>query len=423
MIVAGAIVKVTLNDETRRFDLVGASFTEFKKMIVERFLTLSDDFSVQYRDEDGDLVTVSSDAELREAIDGMKTTVKFIVSDSVKPVMCGPPSNPPESQTQKFDKIDSESDGGRHGRKVSKKLLKKEEKEAKKESLKREVLDELRKEFGSNSGQNSSRTAANSSSASPLGPAAHTGVPPSAQIPSGEKLQGLLQAVVESLGMPAASVYEYLNALTPEVVRSSVHQHSPSMMLLRMLLGRFGAQSGQSNPSFTPPSFTSPPFPPPPPPPPPPHGGPGQGGPGYWHGPPPPWGSAHWPHDRHHQNFHHGPPPYGPPFNVHPGPFSGMPVPAAGTESTPPQPASSSTPQSVFGGWFGGQGFGNFPIVDFSSVDKIPTPPPAPLSLGSCGDEVSALQSALMALGYLHCGPWHLMRKHFGKKTMEAVYR
>ena len=81
-IVAGATVKVTLQDETRRFDVVGTSFSGFKVLVSERFSISSDEFCVQYKDEDGDMVTVSSDAELREAIEDMssKGSVKFFLS-------------------------------------------------------------------------------------------------------------------------------------------------------------------------------------------------------------------------------------------------------------------------------------------------------------------------------------------------------
>lgn len=56
-------------------------------------------------------------------------------------------------------------------------------------------------------------------------------------------------------------------------------------------------------------------------------------------------------------------------------------------------------------------------------LDQLPPLPAAPLQFGSLGDDVAALQSVLVALGYLHCGPWHLARKTFGKRTFEAILR
>jgi hypothetical protein len=67
-------------------------------------------------------------------------------------------------------------------------------------------------------------------------------------------------------------------------------------------------------------------------------------------------------------------------------------------------------------------GRGQFPMP-MPSLDQLPNLPAAPLQFGSLGDDVSALQSILVALGYLHCGPWHLARKTFGKRTYEAILR
>ena len=56
-------------------------------------------------------------------------------------------------------------------------------------------------------------------------------------------------------------------------------------------------------------------------------------------------------------------------------------------------------------------------------VRALPQLPPAPLGFGACGDDVALLQSVLVALGYLQCGPWHLFKKHYGRRTCEAVHR
>jgi hypothetical protein len=368
---------VTFQDETRRFDLVGASFADFKKSIVERFLMSTSDFSIQYRDEDDDLVTVSSDLELREAVDGMKTTVKFIVSIADKAAKLSSTIDQAKGDQRESDR---DSDGGKSARKLSKKLSKKEHKESKKECLKRELLDELRKEFGS-----THSTGAQPAQSDSHGPSVQA---ESLQIPSGEKLQSLLLAVVQSLGIPEAEVYNCLNGLTPEMVRTTLTQRAPLPMMLRMFLGQFGVQTSNTatncggysgfstaSPTFAPPAF-----------------------PGQWagHRGPPRWG-----HGPHHHGFngppphahHASPPPYAPPHH-----FPGAPFPPA----------------------TGGFGFRNA-FGDLSPVEMIPSPPPAPLSFGSCGDDVTALQTVLIALGYLHCGPWHMAKKHFGRRTCEAL--
>jgi len=57
------------------------------------------------------------------------------------------------------------------------------------------------------------------------------------------------------------------------------------------------------------------------------------------------------------------------------------------------------------------------------TLSQAPPPPPAPFQFGESGDNVVALQHVLIALGYLRCGPWHLAKKQFGKRTYDAVCR
>jgi len=60
-------VKILFNDEMRRFSFQGASFNSLKEKIAS-LIGLNGEFTVKYRDEDGDLVTLCSDLELQTAI-------------------------------------------------------------------------------------------------------------------------------------------------------------------------------------------------------------------------------------------------------------------------------------------------------------------------------------------------------------------
>jgi len=80
-------VKVTRGDEMRRFNFKGQSFQELKKVIAEIFsIPLDSDFTVQYEDDEKDRVTLSSDAELKEAIQIHKYVLRFFVFVVNKPV-------------------------------------------------------------------------------------------------------------------------------------------------------------------------------------------------------------------------------------------------------------------------------------------------------------------------------------------------
>ncbi len=419
-------MKVTLQDETRRFDLPdSATFGIFKTLIVERFFIDREDFSVQYRDEDGDLVTVSSDAELHEAIDCMKVkgSVRFILAKSAGSFGMDDAFAADESPKRKKENEMSNSsdvESSKHSRKHGKKFSKKEEKLSKKEALKRELIEDLRKEFGSAMTVDSKKSVNSSTSPSvepSIEPAAMDSSlpspPPSPQIPSGEKLQALLQAVVENLGVPPHTVYNYLNDLTPEKVRETMSSHSV-MYIFRMMMSSCGMQAGSSAPEHGGrPSFVLPPLPPfggfPSrgcPPGHGPHGPPGHGP----HGPPGhgPYGPpGHGPHGPPGHGPHGGHWPRGPP-HWSPAAWSGcFPWPAQNGVVLVPSPVpvnATSVPAQ-------------------RSLDHLPPLPAAPLQLGSFGDDVAALQSSLVVLGYLQCGPWQLAQKKYGKRVFEAILR
>jgi len=62
------IVKVTLGNEIKRIAFDGsASFEELRKLVKTLFPTLADGFVLKYKDEDGDIISIFSDLELKEA--------------------------------------------------------------------------------------------------------------------------------------------------------------------------------------------------------------------------------------------------------------------------------------------------------------------------------------------------------------------
>lgn len=72
-------VKITRGDEKRRFNFKGKSFQELKALISEIFSIPVDQFTLQYQDDEKDRVTLSSDAELSEAIKLHKYVLRFYV--------------------------------------------------------------------------------------------------------------------------------------------------------------------------------------------------------------------------------------------------------------------------------------------------------------------------------------------------------
>eukprot|EP01111_Echinosteliopsis_oligospora_P001776 TRINITY_DN125_c0_g1_i2.p1 TRINITY_DN125_c0_g1~~TRINITY_DN125_c0_g1_i2.p1 ORF type:complete len:308 (+),score=102.14 TRINITY_DN125_c0_g1_i2:134-1057(+) len=72
-------VKITRGDEKRRFNFKGKFFQELKALIAEIFSIPVDQFTLQYQDDEKDRVTLSSDAELSEAIKLHKYVLRFYV--------------------------------------------------------------------------------------------------------------------------------------------------------------------------------------------------------------------------------------------------------------------------------------------------------------------------------------------------------
>lgn len=89
-------VKVSFNEEMRRFTSQGCSFKGLYDQIVELLgLEKNVDFVVRYTDEDGDLITMSSDIELKAAVVPGKLLRLIICRKNETP--CVLPVNPPAS--------------------------------------------------------------------------------------------------------------------------------------------------------------------------------------------------------------------------------------------------------------------------------------------------------------------------------------
>ena len=204
--------------------------------------------------------------------------------------------------------------------------------------------------------------------------------------------------------------------------------HSPIPSMLGMFVGRCGGESAPPALSFGHRQGHG-------------HGGP----PHHWGAPPPPPPQHGFPHQafpgQPHPGFLEPPPAAGSTFPAPPQDASGATV--AETPFACPNLsrgfcfgsldaadlASDSTPftyQNLSRGFrFGSRGWvGQGPVaMGAQAAGALRNLPPAALAFGACGNEVAALQSVLLALGYLQGGPWHLFKMHYGSRTCEAVHR
>jgi archaellum component FlaC len=119
------IVKVTLGNEIKRIAFDGtASFEELRKLVKTLFPTLADGYVLKYKDEDGDIISIFSDLELKEAFRQIehqpapqvlrlfvneyielaesKVEVKPVVKAEVKPI-----EEKPEELQPKYAKLES----------------------------------------------------------------------------------------------------------------------------------------------------------------------------------------------------------------------------------------------------------------------------------------------------------------------------
>jgi len=86
-------IKATCENENRRFCIAEAKFDSLKKLISNLFpLANGTDFTVKYKDDENDLVTISSDDELLFAVNMFPTDILRIVVEVPKP-NCAAPCN------------------------------------------------------------------------------------------------------------------------------------------------------------------------------------------------------------------------------------------------------------------------------------------------------------------------------------------
>jgi len=84
-------IKATCENENRRFCIAEAKFDSLKKLISNLFsLANGADFTVKYKDDENDLVTISSDEELAFAVNLFPTDILRIVVEVPKPNSAAP---------------------------------------------------------------------------------------------------------------------------------------------------------------------------------------------------------------------------------------------------------------------------------------------------------------------------------------------
>lgn len=75
-------VKVIFKDETKRFK-IEESYRKFMNAVSSSFDSLPQTIKFFYLDEDGEVISVSSDYDLKEALDSDESsTIKFVIADN-----------------------------------------------------------------------------------------------------------------------------------------------------------------------------------------------------------------------------------------------------------------------------------------------------------------------------------------------------
>eukprot|EP01121_Diplochlamys_sp_Union-15-3_P006951 TRINITY_DN174_c0_g2_i1.p1 TRINITY_DN174_c0_g2~~TRINITY_DN174_c0_g2_i1.p1 ORF type:complete len:311 (+),score=39.09 TRINITY_DN174_c0_g2_i1:135-1067(+) len=91
--------KISFNNDIRRISLTSLSFSSIEATIREIFkIPVSQNISIQYKDDENDLVTISSDIELSTAVELCSNQILrlFIVLPSSQPTNVQPPSLTPD---------------------------------------------------------------------------------------------------------------------------------------------------------------------------------------------------------------------------------------------------------------------------------------------------------------------------------------
>jgi len=99
-------VKIHFNDETRRISLEKVpTYGELVETLKQLFPTLSGKFTVKYQDEDNDMITISSDKELVEAVNVSANTklLRLTLSDGSSPAPSNTRAEQPKQTPSPFD--------------------------------------------------------------------------------------------------------------------------------------------------------------------------------------------------------------------------------------------------------------------------------------------------------------------------------
>jgi len=90
-----ATIKVSFKDELRRFPFEGSSFEKLSSQLVCLLgLNSLQGFSIKYRDEEGDMITMTSDLELREALKVSNRLLRISISQKGAHDVTGPTPTP-----------------------------------------------------------------------------------------------------------------------------------------------------------------------------------------------------------------------------------------------------------------------------------------------------------------------------------------
>lgn len=101
-------VKVTRGEEMRRFQFNGKHFQELKAIISQLYAVPVEEFGLQYQDDEKDRVTLSSDAELNEAIKLHQNVLRFYVVHKKSPAVVTQAQGLPVTPQQNTPALPSE---------------------------------------------------------------------------------------------------------------------------------------------------------------------------------------------------------------------------------------------------------------------------------------------------------------------------
>jgi len=122
---AGIHCKVSCNDQFRRFLFIGTEFSSLFSQ-VQQLLSLNKEFVLKYKDNEGDLITISSNEELACALGySAGSVLRLTATTSDAPAFCSlrepattefPPQGPCHFYGRRGGKCHGRGGGGRYGR-------------------------------------------------------------------------------------------------------------------------------------------------------------------------------------------------------------------------------------------------------------------------------------------------------------------